>query len=180
MLTPQQRAIAEGYLNYKASWSKANDHLIWGATRSPVPALAPLGAVDVYKTQYGNPYTGDPLRGVVDFYTNPNRLQAALINGTVNRLYIDCDDVAGWYLTAVRQVAGYSAHLLTLIDSRIVGSHVICVYTGLDGKCGGLDTNGHHDLADLTEATICEHWSALYAGNGYHYIGAVTTEYPFV
>lgn len=181
MLTPQQRATALAYLDLKRDWSVANDRFLLGVPRAPVPQFnGPAAAAAYYQHQKGNPYTGDPIWGVLDFYTDPRRLQAALNAGpdAVRRLFIDCDDVAGWYLAALRQMPGYQAHIMTLIDERIVGSHVICVYQG-PGGCGALDTNGHRALPNLDEATLCEVWSSIYAGNGYHYIGALATPYPF-
>jgi hypothetical protein len=110
------------------------------------------------------------------------RLMAALIAGpaSVARLFIDCDDVALLYASMVRQVAGYTVNILTLIDSGIAGSHVICTYTAPNGSCGALDTNGHHVLANLDEQTICDHWTAIYGPPfGYKYIGVLVTPDPF-
>lgn len=180
MLAPQQRAAVIAYLDLKRGWSVANDAFTLGAPRAPVPRFGSPAEAAAYYQQKGNPYTGDPAWGALDFYTDPRRLQAALEAGpdAVKRLFIDCDDVAGWYHAAVRQMPGYTSHLVTLIDERIVGSHVICVYQG-PGGAGALDTNAHRPLPDLNEATLCGVWSNIYAGNGYRYIGAIATPYPF-
>ena len=184
MLTTIQRGGAALYLDAKASWSTWNDRLMPTAPRAPVPALAPGAAVALYRDTYGNPYSGDPMYGSGDFYLHPERVMAALLDGpeALRRLFIDCDDVAGLYLAMVRQVPGYEARLVTLIDPSVRGnnsSHVICVYTGPDGKHGALDTNGHIPLPDLEELTLCAVWSALYDNRGYTYLGALATPYPF-
>ena len=179
MLTDTQRAEAAGYLAFKASVSAVNDHLLPNARRVVVPPMTPVDAAKFYHDDHNNPYTGDPVFGVVDFYTNPNRLQAGLVSGSVSGLFIDCDDVAGWYHTAVRQTPGYTSRVVTLIDHRIVGSHVICPYMAPDGTHGVLDTNGHHILPDLEESTICDFFTNLYKAEGYVYLGMLDSPYPF-
>jgi hypothetical protein len=181
MLTPVQREIALLYLESKAGWSASNDRFLAGAPRAAVPKFAtPQDAVHYYKDTHGNPYTGDPLYGALDFYTAPGRLAYALEAGpeAMKHLWIDCDDVAGFYLAACRQIPGCVARIVTLIDSGIKGSHVICVGT-LDGHTFGMDTNGYHALADDHEDTLCAHWTAIYTVWGYHYIGALDSPYPF-
>lgn len=181
-LSVADRATVAGFLQAKADWSWQNhDKFKAGDQRSPVPLfLTPVGAAAYYAVAKGNPYTGDPLWGVVDFYTHPGRLAWALEQGpeAIRRLFIDCDDVAAFYLFAVQQMPGYEAQLVTLIDERIVGSHVVCLWRG-GGAQGILDTNGYRVLSNLTEATICATMTDLYAGRGYHYVGACDTPYPW-
>lgn len=181
MLNTLQRGAALVYLEAKATWSAWNDRLCAGAARAEPPTFAtPADAVAYYHDQHGNPYTGDPLKGVGDFYLNPKRLAAGLLAGpaAIAQLYIDCDDVAGFYLLACRAIPGCEARIVTLIDERLVGSHVICVAHHA-GQVLGLDTNGLHVLPDDTEATLCATWSGIYASLGYDYIGAVDSPYPF-
>ena len=180
MLNPFQRGGVALYLGAKAGWSLANDHMMMGVPRRPVPSFDTPQAAATYYQGHGNLYTGDPLYGAADLYTHPNRVQAAIEIGPEQqrRTFIDCDDVAGWYLTALRGKPGITARIVTLVDAHLVGSHVICV--GLhNGQPFGLDTNGYRDLPDLTEATLCKVWSDLYASEGYTYVAALDTPYPF-
>lgn len=178
------REFVARFLEAKASWSAWNDSIMAGAPRLVVPTFAsPEAAADHYFRQLGNPYTGDPLFGALDHYLNPQRLQAALAAGpdAVRRLWIDCDDVAGWYLHATAGIPGLTAKIITLVDPELSfanGSHVILAGAH-NGQAFGLDTNGYMPLPDLSEATLCQTWGRLYADHGFAYIGAVETPYPF-
>jgi hypothetical protein len=147
-----------------------------GVPRRSVPAFtSPHAAWDYLAARYT--YTGDPVYGVVDFYVHPEVLQAALEAGTAARLSVDCDDVAAWAYTALSAM-GAEPELVVLYDRGLRGSHCVCVYRW-NGQPGAIDTNGVHALPDLTEATLCAHWSGLYARVGYVYTAAVPVAYPF-
>lgn len=179
------REFVARFLEAKASWSAWNDSVMAGAPRLAVPTFAsPQAAADYYFRERGNPYTGDPLYGALDHYLNPQRLQAGLAAGpdALRRLWIDCDDVAGWYLHATAGIPGLSTKVVTLIDPELSlanGSHVILAGT-FAGQPFGLDTSGYRALPDLDEATLCRVWGALYAERGFEYVGAVDTPYPFM
>ena len=181
-LTPEERKTAADYLQWKCDLSWQNhDRFKAGDPRRPIPVFeTPADASRYYFTDHGNPYTGDPLWGVVDFYTHPGRLQAALDAGkeAVARLFIDCDDVSLWYAWAIAKMPGYEAQIVTLIDHRVVGSHVVCLWRG-HGRQGVVDTNGHRDLPDLTERTICDAFTAIYQPRGYVYRGACPSPTPW-
>lgn len=181
----QTRDLVAGYLDAKAALSIAADKTIWARNqRLAVPRFhSPEAAAHYYQVEMGNPYTGDPLYGALDNYIDPELLQAGIEAGpdAWSRLWIDCDDVAGWYLHAVAGIPGCSARIVTLVDTEITfrnGSHVILAGE-LGGQAFALDTNGYRPLPDLEEATLCSVWAAIYAEAGYTYAGAVETPYPF-
>lgn len=176
MLDTLTRAGVEAYLQAKAQWSIANDALRWWEPRRSVPVFHSPGEVAAYVARLA--YTGDPLGGVADFYANPQRLAAAIENGTARNQPADCDDFAGLAFVALRQIRGVEARIVTLVDAGVKGSHVICVYK--HGQTfGAIDTNGLRLLSDLSEATLCRTWSDLYKAEGYTYVLALTTPYPF-
>lgn len=181
-LSDADRLEAARYLQWKCdvSWQnhdkfKAND------ARRSIPLFKdPAAAKAYYFDAKGNPYTGDPLWGVVDIIIHPGRLQHALEVGpeALRRLPIDCDDVSLWYAWAIAKMPGYEAQVVTLIDHRVVGSHVVCLWRG-HGRQGVVDTNGHRDLPDLTERTICDAFTAIYQPRGYVYRGACPSPTPW-
>lgn len=182
-LSDADRQHVAAYLQWKCdvSWQnhdkfKAND-----ARRSIPLFRSAAEAGDYYFVKKANPYTGDPLWGVVDVIIHPGRLQHALEVGpdAIRRLPIDCDDAAYWYACAVTKMAGYEAQVVTLIDHRIIGSHVVCLWRG-HGKQGVLDTNGYRELPDLAEATVCAAFTAIYKPRlGYDYRGACESPFPW-
>ncbi len=147
-----------------------------GVSRRPVPVFtSPQAAWDHLAARYT--YTGDPVYGVVDFYWHPEVLQAALEAGTAARLPVDCDDVAAWAHAALSAM-GAAPGLVVLYEESLRGAHCVCVYRW-NGQAGAIDTNGVHTLPDLDEATLCAHWSGLYAREGFVYTAAVPVAYPF-
>lgn len=182
MLNIQQKAFVDGYLRLKVQISQFNNQMMSSSPRRPVPKFAtPYDACQYYAVTHGNIYTGDPFYGVVDIYTHPERVQAAIEIGPeqIKKTFIDCDDVACWYYAALLQMPGYTPKIITLIDSNVVGSHVLCGYTAPDGHFGVLDTNGLHYLLDLKPTTLCALWNEIYKDRGYNYIDAVDCAYPF-
>lgn len=172
--------IAAIYLAAKSAWSRAWSWLNPSAPRRPVPRFGTPQEVSQYLMDHAV-YTGDPGGGAVDFYTPPEVFQAAMEAGKVAaaRLSIDCDDYAAYAFAALRQIPGCSPQMYTLIDAGLVGSHVICAFYGPGALVGAIDTNGFHTLPDLLPNTLCKAWTAIYAREGYRYIDAVPTPFPF-
>ena len=183
-MTQELRALAASYLTAKGEWSRINDQIMAGTPRAPVPQFSsPQAAADYYFVGRGNPYTGDPLRGALDYYLHPERLQAGLEGGPDEwkKLHIDCDDVAGIYLKMIQHLPGMDARIFTVVDARFTlnnMSHVICAGSW-NGQAFGLDTNGYRPLPNVTEATLCQVWNAIYASYGANYVIALETPYPF-
>lgn len=180
MLKPEALAAVTAFLNAKAEWSRANDALMFWAPRRAVPAFkSPQAMVQYYMVDRGNPYTGDPLYGALDHYLHPERLAHGLEAGPsfIKGMWIDCDDVAGFY-HAVSRKSGWQSQVITLVDQGLKGSHVICVGT-FEGRAWGADTNGFRWLAGLGEEHLCQVWTDLYRGVGYRYLGAIATPYPW-
>lgn len=130
-------------------------------------------------------YTGDPLRGAVDFTVNPGTLQGAMEQGpdAVKRLSLDCDDVGAWAFVAIRNMGGVPT-LYTLKDgSGKFGHHVVTAYawkrpTG-ELEQGAIDTNGHRVLPDVSPAALCAEFTRVYARLGYRYTDALPTACPW-
>lgn len=167
------------YNALKAWWSAVNNGLKLGAPRAPVSAFATPAEVGAYLMAHAA-YTGDPLGGAADFFLHPERLQAAMNEGpeALKRLSIDCDDYATWAYAALSKVPGCEPRIYTLLDTGLVGSHVVCAYTWRF-RCGVIDTNGHRELPDLSERTLCDVFTAIYRTRGYRYVSATVTPYPF-
>lgn len=164
------------YLTHKNGWSWANDWACLWHPRKAAPRVAsPAAAWDYLKNV---PYTGDPFGGVGDFYTHPERIVAAMAAGTAKSLHIDCDDFALLAFHMTRQIPGCASKVVTLVDSGVKGSHVICVGT-FNGQPFGLDTCGYRALPELSEATLCRVWRDIYAAQGYSYFMAVDTPSPW-
>ena len=144
--------------------------------------LTPEAAEHYYKVECGNPYAPDPLFSVFDCYTPPECLQWALENGgpLAVGMAADCDDASLLYLKMLEDSPLVSdLQLVTIIDSGIRGCHVIAARGRYQGRVFVLDTNGLAYLPDDTEETLCTHFTALYSRQGYNYIAAVPTRYPF-
>lgn len=180
-LNPVERNIAERYLRIKQDSSWQVDNLLMHEPRRVMPIFrTPEEVVNYYFTEKGNPYTGDPLYGVLDYYLHPERLAHALEAGpeAIKGRHIDCDDVAGFYHRAIALMPGYTSAVVTLIDHRVIGSHVVCPWEG-GGRVGACDTNGFAILPDLSEKTLCDHFTEVYRKRGYQYLGAVEGFYPW-
>ncbi len=162
------------YLLNKAFWSKANDALMWWASRKKLPVHEGVMNVWWYIAAHGNPYTGDPLMGVGDFYLHPERLQASLENATKN--FIDCDEIAGYAHVATRSIPGAKSRVVTLLDAALTGSHVICV-GDYNGSKWAIDNNGFRWLLTDTPEFLCNTWSTIYPDT--KFILAVDSPYPF-
>lgn len=179
MLTREQLAY---YLERKAEWSKQIDEAASHAGKAPrrdAPHFATPQEAWNYIQAHGNPYTGDPLWGVGDYYLSPSRLVAALETdlAAINRLHIDCDDIAGLAYVMLRDAT--DARLVTLYDAGLVGSHVIAIFKTPDGKFWAIDTCGLRELPDVDEETLCREWRLIYSERGYNYTMAVDSPYPF-
>lgn len=165
------------YSNLKSAWSRVNDFIKRGELRKPVPLFESPEALGAWITRY-IPYTGDPAGGAFDFYLHPERLMAAIENGTAKNLAIDCDDMATFAFCALRLMKARPL-IFTLVDgSGKFGHHVICGYATPEGF-GAIDTNGHRKLPNLLPKTLCDEWSRIYAVNGFKYTDAKITAYPF-
>lgn len=188
MLLAQARSTAAGYLAAKAAWSVANDVAVFWEERRPVPRFNHPAEIDAYVFARAE-YRLDPLWGVGDFYTSPYRAQADMEKGVKGRLFFDCDDLAGWAYKALIQLPACRAKVITLLDARVSGSHVITVYNA-GGLVGAIDTNRHRLLPALhgtdpfsnwerLEKVLCEEWGRIYAQQGYRYLFAADSPYPF-
>lgn len=168
------------FLQRKAEWSQAIDQLAGPqAPRLQVPIISTPAEAWAFIQDHGNPYTGDPVFGLGDYYLAPTRLVAGMKQGlaAINRLHIDCDDIAGLAFVMLRDLC--QAKLVTLVDPWIVGSHVLATAKTADGRCWAIDTNGCRELADLSEPTLCQTWRAIYESRGYDYTMAIESPYPF-
>lgn len=165
------------YLASKAAWSRANDALLFWAPRSTVLRFTSARAAADYYASKGNPYTGDPMGGALDHYRHPERTQAYLDGKDSNggRVWIDCDDVALYYERAIRS-STIGAKVVTLVDERIVMSHVVCVGADADGAFL-LDTNGYRQIADTRPETIIAAVGAIYPAA--RYVAALDTPLPW-
>lgn len=165
------------YNNLKALWSRANDAIMRGAGRRAIPHLSSPEDVGAYLMAHGK-YKGDKFNGILDNVTHPERFQYAMETGDWGSMPIDCDDYAVWAYRALMLIPECHPMILTLLDERLVGSHVVCAYR--KGQvCGVIDTNGHRLLDNLAEETVCRVFSEVYKTLGYKYIKAVFTPYPF-
>jgi hypothetical protein len=163
----------------KSLWSRANDAIMRGANRRPVPTFATPEAAAAYLMKRAV-YTGDPGGGILDFNLHPERLQWAMDTGpdAFKGLAVDCDDYATWAWVALRSVPECQPIIYTLLDAGLVGSHVVCAYKWRT-RYGVIDTNGHRFLPNIEPGTLCRVFSDLYAARGYHYVSAEPTAYPF-
>lgn len=179
--------LIQTYLALKAGWSFLVDRFFSPIQRKPLPVFATPREVSDYLQRYAV-YTGDPLQGAADFYTDPQVFQSAMELGqqigkevafAKLNCHIDCDDYAGYALKACQQIKGCSVRLITLEDiSAHFGSHVICA--GLwNGGYFAIDTNGYRDLPNWNRETLCKVWNAIYSGRGYNYIDAIESPYPW-
>ena len=176
--------LIQAYNLLKNLFSVIIDGVYGGVPRRPVPVFSGPMAANTY-LQINCKYTGDPGKGIIDYSTNPEVLQAAMEAGAKGNkdaafanMHIDCDDYAAWAYAACHKIPGCLGNIYTLLDSGLVGSHVI--FVGFyKGGYFAIDTNGYRVLPDNTETTICRVWSTIYAGNGYKYIQAVITPFPF-
>lgn len=176
MLNTAIANAAMTFLNGKYHWSAWNDRVMWWATRSPLPTFTSPQACWEYFRTHGNPYTGDPAMGIGDHYAHPGRVQAVLIGAApAGSVYIDCDDTAGWVASCLRK-SGISAEVRTLVDATISMSHVLAVGI-FNGRAWVIDTNGYHELPDLNERTLVDHWNRIYTNA--RYVACVPTPYPF-
>lgn len=165
------------YSAAKSSWSRLNDWIKGGEPRRPVPTFASPEELGAWM-QANVPYTGDPGGGALDFYLHPERLMAAIENGTAKNLNVDCDDWATFAFCTLR-LMGARPLLFTLRDdSGKFGHHVVVGYGSPEGF-GAIDTNGHRKLPNLTSKTLCDEWDRIYASWGFRYGEAVPTVYPF-
>lgn len=172
--------MIEAWLAYKTLWSIVL-FLTFGMVQpyAPVPTFDSPELAAAYLAERFI-YTGDPLKGAVDFTVSPGTLQGAMQMGPdhVKRLPLDCDDVGAWAFVAVRNMGG-TPTLYTLEDgSGRFGHHVVCAYTWR-GQMGAIDTNGHRLLPDTAPATVCAEFTRVYAARGYRYVAAVATPCPF-
>lgn len=157
--------------------SRLNDAIKGSEPRRPVPLFSSPEVLGEWMMRHV-PYTGDPGGGTLDFYLHPERLMAAIEAGKAHTLSVDCDDHACLAFEALR-LMGARPLLFTLIDgSGKFGHHVICGYGTPEGF-GAIDTNGWRPLPNLTPSTLCEEWNRIYAPNGFRYVEAVPTQYPF-
>jgi hypothetical protein len=181
--------IIEFYNTLKNIFSIAIDVITGNSvTRTPLIKFPDPRGVSAYLQTMAK-YTGDPLNGIIDFSTNPQVFMAAMIAGqTVGKdaafahMHIDCDDYAAFAYAACYSIPGVTGKIYTLLDSGLVGSHVI--YIGYyKGQFFGIDTNGYHVLPDAEDKTILSTWSQIYAKApgfpGYNYISATPTPFPF-
>lgn len=166
---------------FKGLWS----FIGWAAspglvTRSRLPRFESPNAVADYLRRYFI-YTGDPISGVVDFFTHPEVMQYHFERGpnATRTLALDCDDLACYAWLALRGIPDCNPILYTLQDdSGKMGHHVVCGYV-YKGSRGVIDTNGIRPLPDLNSGTLCATFTQVYASQGYRYTAAVPTAYPF-
>jgi hypothetical protein len=157
-------------------------------TRTPLIHFSDPRGVAAYLQTMAK-YTGDPGYGIVDFSTNPQVFMSAMLAGAMvgkdaafANMHIDCDDYAAFAFAACYNIPGVAGKIYTLLDSGLVGSHVI--YVGYyKSQFFGIDTNGYRNLPDAEDKTICDTWSRVYAKvpgfPGYNYISATPTPFPF-
>lgn len=165
---------------FKLALSQAASGTFWLPRRPIGPFATPLEAWQYLEARYT--FTGDKLFGLkVDFYMDPLKFQYMLEQGKAfaAKFPIDCDDVASWSFIALSTVPGCKPQVKVLYDAPpfFRGCHCICVYE-LDGTFGSIDTNGHHTLPDLSDATLCKTWSDIYYTQGFRYQEAVTVNSP--
>lgn len=171
------------YLQLKGLWSRVNDYFVWGKGRAPlIPFKDVEGYVNYVFQRYS--YRSDPLFGVGDFVTHPERFQWALQNPNAKDLpAMDCDDLATHAFASLRLIAGVYPQIYTLLDSSgKMGHHVICGFTlstRNETRFGVIDTNGLTWLPDLKPQTICDRWNYIYSSLGLNYTTVEKTEYPF-
>lgn len=198
--------MIENYLAFKAFLSNINDGFVgWGMRAGFIEERTPKEAAELLWSrgevlpdgrQYPTPYTGDPVGGAIDFYTNPLRLERALriSKEEVKKLRIDCDDIAIWSAVTTRKsrVVDFSI-VVTLVDQGLVGSHVVCIGRYKNGDYFRLDTAGLANIpynefiynsdpkafVEINQGKICKIWEELYAERGFKYIDAVYTPDPF-
>ena len=169
--------LIASYTQAKSGWSRAIDYIWRKEPRRPVPLFASPKDAAGYLMARAK-YTGNPLNGAADFYTNPERIQWAMETGDFTQLYIDCDSFAAWAYVALRKIPGCAPQIYTLLDAGLVGSHVVCAFTW-NGLRGVVDTNGYRELSDVSPQAICVEFTRVYAQRGYRYIQAVATDCPW-
>lgn len=149
-------------------------------TRAKLPAFdSPSAVADHLRRHFI--YTGDPISGVVDFYTHPEVMEYHFRQGreSTKGLALDCDDLACYAWAALRTIPDCNPILYTLQDgSGRMGHHVVCGYVW-KGERGVIDTNGIRRLPNLNPDTLCATFTQVYASVGYRYTAAVPTAYPF-
>jgi hypothetical protein len=170
--------FVKGFNWLKLCWSAVISACFRLERRAIGPFASPVEVWQYLERHYT--YTGDKLLGMnVDFYMDPFKFQTAMELGKAKDLPIDCDDVASWAYHALLTVPNCKPRVMVLHDAPPYdGCHCICVFE-LDGKYGAIDTNGLSTLPDLSEATICAHWKALYAASHYEYHTATVVTCPW-
>ena len=162
------------YLGIKAAWSwTLNALTFWNTKDYTRPSInSPEEAKNYWFTKTNNIYTGDPLRGALDFYTHPAVIQSYISKSDMIGLAkrsIDCDDVALWYQFVLTGLQGCTTRLVTIYDSSGSWGHHVILLWSYRGKQGVLDTNGYKELPDLADQTVCAYFNSVYKSLNYNY-----------
>lgn len=167
--------FARLWLPLKAFLSRA---LVGLTSRHPLPRFKDPESVARYMAEH-LVYRSDPLGGALDYYTHPEAIQWEIESG--QHLYCcDCDDFSLYAYVALKTVAGCEPRIVTLVDSRLKMSHVVCAFRDVDGTFGVIDTNGLYRWGHEAEGDEDE-LLKLRFGRLYRtiYESALTTRYPF-
>ena len=154
------------YLRNKAALSRFIEGTI-SVTGSPksdvIKTKHPKDTWDYFKSK-GEPYYGDPMWGVFDFYVHPARSQYIIDGGSIPVISrpFDCDDLSLWAMHATN---GWESELGVLLGEEINKAHSICIFKEKDHITWTLDTSGLHRHSSRDDEYIVKYYSEVFSTN---------------
>lgn len=180
-LTAPQRALS---YTMSSIWS-----FVTGIERASKPAVSDLLGVAHLCAEISRAYSGDPLRGLLDFSQHPGRVEFHRVRNTLSSLALDCDDVASyakWLLDGQPWVRW--AKVVNVYDAwdvtRANYTHAVCWFELTTGARGIIDTNVIYQDKSFRGAYVgaaspTEYCQTMYGAAGAHFVLYEDAPWPF-